>query len=76
MAKLISFLKKMVIEDFVEKRCQENFVECEKKKRSTIKETGFFKIFWENYCIIQVYGSRQKLSTQDASYLPQVLNTI
>jgi len=73
MAKFISVLKKMVIEDFVEKRGQENFVEFE-KKRCTIKEREFFKIFWENYCIIQVYGSRQKLSNQDTSYVPQVLN--
>ena len=74
MAKLIFVLKKMNIEDFVEKGRQENFVECE-KKRCTIKERGFFEIFRENYCIMQVYGSRQKLSNQDASYVPQVQNT-
>ena len=60
MAELIFVLKKMIIEDFVEKRRQENFVEYE-KKRYTIKERGFLEIFRENYCIMQVYGSRQKL---------------
>ena len=64
----------MNIEDFVENGRQENFVECE-KKRCTIKERGFFEIFRENYCIIQVFGSRQKLSNQHESYVSQVHNT-